>query len=159
MHVHSVCTVCYGLNGLMFQRRCVQIMSFIKCVCSWISYLCFPVCSLVVVCELSLSAICMQGWFHCREERRGLTLWLVQELLDNRCPAGWEVDYLWRRERVEREWKKSGGGKWWREEVRLLQCTVSYSTAQKYNQPNMTTFRAVLSWGFITASKRNYFVM
>lgn len=28
---------------------------------------------------------------------------MVQELLDNRCPAGWEVDYLWRRERAERE--------------------------------------------------------
>lgn len=27
----------------------------------------------------------------------------MQELLDNRCPAGWEVDYLWRRERAETE--------------------------------------------------------
>ncbi len=27
----------------------------------------------------------------------------MQELLDNRCPAGWEVDYLWRRESVETE--------------------------------------------------------
>lgn len=26
--------------------------------------------SLIVVCELSMSTICMQGWFHCRGEEK-----------------------------------------------------------------------------------------
>lgn len=111
------------------------------------NYLWFPVCSPVEFdsCVWTLDV----GHLHARLvplQRRGPTLWLVQELLDNRCPVGWEVDYLWRRERVEseRERKKSGGVKWRRGRVTLLwQIFTVYREVQysgKHSQPDMTTF-------------------
>lgn len=66
------------------------------------------------MCELSMSAICMQGWFHCRGEERPDALigaGVARQQMSSRLGGGLPVEEGESRDRGQSERKKSGGGK------------------------------------------------
>lgn len=74
--------------------------------------LCVVLWSLVVVCELSMSAICMQGWFHCRGEDKPDALigaGVARQQMSSRLGGGLPVEEGEREivetERVKEKWR------------------------------------------------------
>lgn len=64
--------------------------------------------SLIVVCELSMSAICMQGWFHCRGEERPDALigaGVARQQMSSRLGGGLPVEEYERERERKRERK------------------------------------------------------